>query len=105
MKENGNILSISKAEFIKLVSDNSGVYQYSVRAVLEAMEDTLVDLFKQMDKYDKVKVRVSRNIQMGARMRKATRRRLPDTGEIVEVEAKLEPFCKYLTSFLEQVRT
>ena len=105
MKENGNVLSVSKAEFIRRVSNNAGVFQDSVEAVLEAMEKTLIELFLQLDQYDKIKVRVTRNIQMGARMRKATRRRIPDTGELIEIEAKCEPYCKYLTSFLEQVRT
>lgn len=105
MKENGNVLSISKPEFIRMVGANANVVQYAVEAVLDAMEKTLIELFMQMDQYDKIKVRVSKNIQMGARMRKATRRRIPNTGEMMEIEAKCEPFCKYLTSFLEQVRT
>ena len=104
MKEKGNVLSISKQDFIRAVSANSNVTQYAVEAVLDGMERTLINIFRGIDEYDKIKVRVTRNIQMGAKMGQPTRRRLPDTGEIMEIESKCTPFCKFLQSFLSAVR-
>lgn len=104
MKEKGSVLSISKADFIKMVGKKANITQECVEAVLDGMENTLVDLFQDIDKYDKIKVRVTRNIQIGARMRKATRRRIPNTGEMVDVPEKREPYCKFLKTFLTNVR-
>lgn len=104
MKESGNVLSISKSQFVRMVGKNANVTQEAVDAVLQGMQDTLIQLFKKVDHYDKVKVRVSSDIQMGARIRPATRRRIPNTGVMVDVEAKCEPYCKYLTNFLLAVR-
>lgn len=104
MKEKGNVLSISKMEFIKLVSKRSKATQYVTENVLEAMQEVLTDLFQDVEQYDKIKVRVSKDIQMGAVMRRATRRRIPNTGEMVDVPEKCEPYCKFLSSFLDAVR-
>lgn len=104
MKENGNVLSISKSEFIRMVGKKANITQECVESVLEGMEDTLIALFKDVDQYDKIKVRISKNIQMGAKTRKATRRRIPNTGEMIDVPAKCEPYCKFLSTFLSTVR-
>lgn len=104
MKEKGNVLSISKSEFIRKVGYKANVTQYAVEDVLEAMEDVLAELFKLVDDYDKVKVRVTRNIQMGAHLSKKTRRRVPGTEEMIDINPRCEPFCKYLSSFLEKIR-
>lgn len=104
MKEKGNVLSISKADFIRYVSVNSNVTQYAVEAVLEGMEKTLIDIFKDVDLYDKIKVRVTKNIQMGAKMGKLTKRKIPGTDDVVEIGPRCEPFCKFLQSFLSAVR-
>ena len=47
MKEKGSVLSISKADFIKMVGKKANITQECVEAVLDGMEDTLVDLFHQ----------------------------------------------------------
>lgn len=104
MKEKGNVLSVSKSDFIRMVGKKVHITQECVEAVLEGMESTLIDLFQDVEQYDKIKVRVSKNIQMGARMRKATRRRIPDTKELVDVPAKCEPYCRFLKLFLSGVR-
>lgn len=104
MKENGNVLSVSKPEFIRMVSKQTNISQECTESVLQGMENTLVDLFQDLNQYDKIKVRVSKNIQMGVRMRKSTRKRIPDTKELVDVPAKCEPYCRFLTSFLSKIR-
>jgi nucleoid DNA-binding protein len=95
---------ITREILIKKLSDVSGYYQKDIRAVLQALDEVVLECFEDVSEDEDIVVQLVKGIRCGCKVVPERTRKDPRTQEDIICEATVKPFTKFSDDFREAIQ-
>lgn len=86
-------MMMNKKELVKAIADKVDFTQKDVKTVMDALQEVVIDVLQGSDGEDGVKI--MDGVTLSKTFRQPREARNPRTGEIISVDGKYAPKCKF----------
>ena len=94
---------LKRKQLVDELSERTGFYKYNVEAMLDALDDIIVENMSTATKTDPSEVHLSHGFVFGGRFSPKRQVRDPRNGEMVMTPAKYIPYARFKTSFRQKI--
>lgn len=95
---------ITREMMVKKLSEKSGYYQRDVRALLQCMDEVVLECFGEVTDEEDVTVQLVKGIRCGCKVVPPRERVDPRTYEPITVGETVKPSCKFSEDFRQQIQ-
>lgn len=95
---------ITREATISRLAEKSGYYKQDIRALLNALDDLVVDIFDEVTDEDEVVWQLTRGIRVGCKVVPERERVNPKTQEPIVCCAQTKPFVKFSENFRDIIQ-
>ena len=95
---------ITREAMIKKLSEKSGYYQRDVRALLQCMDEVVLECLGEVTTEEDVIVQLVKGIRCGCKVVPPRERVDPRTYEPIIVGETVKPSCKFSDDFRQQIQ-
>lgn len=94
---------LKRKELVDELSMRTGFYKKNIDAILDALDDVIVENMSAATKKDPSEIHLSLGFVFGGRYSPKHEARDPRTGETVMTPAKYIPYARFKTSFRKKI--
>lgn len=95
---------VTREMMIKKLSEKSGYYQRDVRAVLQCMDEAVLECFSKVTSDEDVVVQLVKGVRISVHIVPERNRVDPRTQEPIVVGETVKPSCKFSDDFRQQIQ-
>ena len=95
---------ITREMLVKRLSEESGYWMKDVRALLQCMDDVILELFGEVTDDEDVSIQLIRGIKVGCSIQPERERRDPRTQEVIVCAPTCKPNAKFSQDFRELIQ-
>ena len=94
---------LKRKQLVDELSERTGFYKYNIEAMLDALDDVIVENMSMATKTEPSEVHLSHGFVFGGRFSPKRQVRDPRNGEMVMTPAKYIPYARFKTSFRQKI--
>ena len=94
---------LKRKQLVDELSERTGFYKYNIEAMLDALDDVIVENMSMATKTEPSEIHLSHGFVFGGRYSPKRNVRDPRNGEMVMTPAKYIPYARFKTSFRQKI--
>jgi nucleoid DNA-binding protein len=94
---------LKRKQLVDELSERTGFYKYNIEAMLDALDDIIVENMSMATKTEPSEIHLSHGFVFGGRYSPKRQVRDPRNGEMVMTPAKYIPYARFKTSFRQKI--
>lgn len=94
---------LKRKQLVDELSERTGFFKYNVEAMLDALDDIIVENMSTATKTEPSEIHLSHGFVFGGRFSPKRQVRDPRNGEMVMTPAKYIPYARFKTSFRQKI--
>lgn len=94
---------LKRKQLVDELAERTGFYKYNIEAMLEALDDIIVENMSTATKSEPSEIHLSLGFVFGGRFSPKRKVRDPRNGDMVMTPAKYIPYAKFKTSFRQKI--
>lgn len=98
-------MNISREMIIKRLSEESGYWQKDIRAVLQCLDDVVLEYFGEVTDDEDVSVQLIKGVKISAHVVPKRERVDPRNGEPIICKETVKPACRFSDDFRKIIQT
>lgn len=94
---------LKRKQLVDELSERTGFYKYNIEAMLDALDDIIVENMSTATKTEPSEIHLSHGFVFGGRFSPKRKVRDPRNGDMVMTPAKYIPYARFKTSFRQKI--
>jgi nucleoid DNA-binding protein len=95
---------VTREMLVKKLSEKSGYYQKDVKALLQCLDDVVLECFSEVTDDEDISVQLIKGAKISVHIVPSRERVNPSTQQQITVKPTVKPACKFSEDFREKIQ-